>query len=163
MDMEVETVEGVEPVEEVKDVETNNVEEVKEVEPENNNILIHDYKNKITFGLVTKSKEASTALIGHSLVINFAQTACEHHKFNSVNKLYELENKTDEYYVALQKLNMKLDDTFLDVDISNIPQFVRHCMKYIYRLNKDRYQNNEDKDMNVSEKDFINNTVNVFV
>lgn len=153
-------VEGVEPTEEVKPTEP----ESGEVKPEGDHVLITDYKNKITFVLITKSKEASTALLGHSLVINFAQSACEHHKFKSVKELYELNDEQDEYYKALSNLkNVTLDDSFLDIDISNIPEFVRHCMKYIYRANKDKYANNEDKEMNVSEKDFIKNTVNYFV
>lgn len=149
----------------------NTVESVEDVEPESgevkdesDHVLIHDYKNKITFVIVTKSKEASTALLGHSLVINFTQSACEHHQFKSVKQLYELDNKEDEHYKALSNLkNVTLDDSFLDIDISNIPEFVKHCMKYIYRANKDKYSNNEDKEMNVSEKDFIKNTVNYFV
>ena len=160
MDTVDNNVEGVETVEQVESTEPQS----GEVKDEGDHVLITDYKNKVTFVLITKSKEASTALLGHSLVINFAQSACEHHKFKSVKQLYELDNKDDEYFKALSNLkNVTLDDSFLDINISNIPEFVRHCMKYIYRANKDKYTNNEDKDMNVNEKDFVNNTVNYFV
>jgi hypothetical protein len=160
----METVEDVLPetVEEVKQ-EEQQAGECGEVKPEEHNVLIHDYKNNVTYLLLTKSKEASTALMGHSLVVNFAQSACEHHKFNSIKRLYELDNEEDEYYKALKRLNITLDESFLTINICNIKEFVKHCMKYIYRLNKDKYQNEDDKENNISEKDFIENSLNAFI
>ena len=143
--------------------QSKNVEEVKEEkkqdEPVDVPILIQDYKNGVQFVLSCKNNASARALMGHSLILNILQSASKHYNVNNVKELLNLDND-DENLKKLKDFQEDINDEYLDVDICNIPEFVKHCLKIIYNKNKEKYQSNEEK---ISRNDFIKNNFNMMV